>query len=110
MVAVVAPRDPALLICDELGYLALDQHNSNLLYQVISARHAAKRSTVITTNLAFKQAGNTFPRAACVVALVDRTAQHCHSLEILGESYHDKHRLDLDRPKPSTCKSRRKRA
>ena len=43
--------DPALLICDELGYLALDQHNSNLLYQVISARHAAKRSTLITTNL-----------------------------------------------------------
>jgi DNA replication protein DnaC len=32
--------DPALLICDELGYLALDQQTSNLFYQVISTRHA----------------------------------------------------------------------
>ena len=41
----------ALLICDELGYLALDQQSSNLFYQVISTRHSQKRSTIITTNL-----------------------------------------------------------
>jgi DNA replication protein DnaC len=35
---------------DELGYLALDQQTSNLFYQVISTRHARKRSTIITTN------------------------------------------------------------
>jgi len=35
--------------CDELGYLSLDQQNSNLFYQVISDRHAHKRSTAITT-------------------------------------------------------------
>jgi DNA replication protein DnaC len=69
-----------------------------------------QRSTIITTNLGFKQWGNTFPGAACVVALVDRFAQHCHRVEILGESYRDKHRLDPDRPKPSTTKSRRKRS
>src|SRR5205807_6421035 len=34
--------DPALLICDELGYLALDQQTSNLFYQVISSRHALR--------------------------------------------------------------------
>jgi predicted ATPase len=38
---------------DELGYLSLDQHTSNLFYQVISTRHSRKRSTVITTNTAF---------------------------------------------------------
>jgi DNA replication protein DnaC len=42
--------DPAVLICDELGYLSLDQQTSNLFYQVISTRHGHKRSTVITTN------------------------------------------------------------
>jgi len=41
---------PTLLVCDELGYLSLDQHTSNLFYQVISIRHAEKRSTLITTN------------------------------------------------------------
>ncbi|MCC6396668.1 MAG: ATP-binding protein [Bacteroidetes bacterium] len=45
--------DPALLVVDEPGYLALDQNSANLLYQVISAPHAFKRSTVITTNTAF---------------------------------------------------------
>ena len=42
--------EPSLLICDELGYLALDQQTSNLFYQVISTRHSQKKSTVITTN------------------------------------------------------------
>ena len=37
--------EPALLIIDELGYLALDQQTSNLFYQVISTRHSQKRAT-----------------------------------------------------------------
>lgn len=99
---------PDLLILDELGYLPCDTRAADILYNIISRRHE-QRSTIITTNLAFKQWGNTFPGAACVVALVDRFAQHCHRVEIVGESYRDKHRLDPDRPKPSTSKSRRKR-
>jgi len=47
---------PALLICDELGYLALDQPTSNLFYQVISSRHGLRRSTIITTNTAIATA------------------------------------------------------
>src|ERR1039458_9085046 len=35
-----AYTEPALLICDELGYLALDQQSSNLFYQVISTKAA----------------------------------------------------------------------
>jgi DNA replication protein DnaC len=45
--------EPTLLICDELGYLSLDQQTSNLFYQVISTRHSHKRSSIITTNTAF---------------------------------------------------------
>lgn len=50
--------DPALLLCDELGYLSLDQQTSNLFYQVISTRHGQRRSTIITTNTAFSEWGN----------------------------------------------------
>ena len=53
-----AYTDPTLLICDELGYLALDQQTSNLFYQVISTRHSQKRSTIITTNTPFSDWGN----------------------------------------------------
>jgi len=34
-----------LLICDELGYLSLDQQTSNLFYQVISTRAGPRFST-----------------------------------------------------------------
>lgn len=100
---------PDLLILDELGYLPCDTRAADILYNIISRRHE-QRSTIITTNLAFKQWGTTFPGAACVVALVDRFAQHCHRVEIVGESYCDKHRLDADRPKPSAGRARRQRA
>jgi DNA replication protein DnaC len=42
---------------------------------------------VITTNLSFKQWGDVFPGAACLTALVDRFMQHCHVLEIDGDSW-----------------------
>jgi DNA replication protein DnaC len=100
---------PDVLILDELGYLPCDTRAADVLYNIISRRHE-QRSTIITTNLAFKQWGTTFPGAACVVALVDRFAQHCHRVEIIGESYRDKHRLDPDRPTPTATRSRRKRA
>src|SRR5262250_1260760 len=53
-----AYTEPAFLLIDELGYLALDQETSNLFYQVISTRHARKRSTIITTNTSFSDWGN----------------------------------------------------
>ncbi len=51
--------DPALLLCDELGYLSLDQQTSNLFYQAISTRHSQRRSTVITTNTALQTSNET---------------------------------------------------
>jgi DNA replication protein DnaC len=56
-----------------LGYLPCDSRAAEILYNIISRRHE-QRSTIISTNLAFKQWGTTFPGAACVVALVDRFA------------------------------------
>ncbi len=92
---------PDLLILDELGYLPCDSRAADILYAIVSRRHE-RTSTIITTNLAFKQWGTVFPGAACVVALVDRFAQHCHRVEILGPSWRDKHRLAPDdRPTPS---------
>ena len=42
-----------LLVLDELGYLPCDGRSADLLYNIVSRRHE-KRSTVITTNLAYK--------------------------------------------------------
>jgi DNA replication protein DnaC len=80
---------PKLLIVDELGYLPCDSRSADLLYNIISRRHETK-SVVITTNLPFKQWGTVFPGAACVAALVDRFAQHCHVIDIDADSWRQK--------------------
>jgi DNA replication protein DnaC len=81
---------PHILIIDELGYLPCDSRSADLLYNIISRRHESK-STVITTNLAYKQWGTVFPGAACVVALVDRFAEHCHVVDIDADSWRQTH-------------------
>ena len=86
---------PAVLILDELGYLPCDSRAADILFNIISRRHE-QRSTIISTNLAFKQWGTVFPGAACVVALVDRFAQHCHKVDIDAESWRDLHAFERD--------------
>lgn len=63
-----------------------------MLYAIVDRRHE-KRSTVVTTNLSFKQWGTVFPGAACVVALVDRFAQHCNVVDIDADSWRQKNAL-----------------
>lgn len=80
---------PDLLVLDEIGYLPCDARSADLLYNIVSRRHE-KKSTVVTTNLPFKQWNTVFPGAACVVALVDRFAQHCHVIDIDADSWRQK--------------------
>jgi len=80
---------PHLLIIDELGYLPADAKAADALYHVLAARHE-KRSTVMTTNLPFKEWTTIFPNASCVTALVDRFAQRCHVVDIDAESWRER--------------------
>ena len=79
--------EPAMLICDELGYLSLDQQNSNLFYQVISDRHAQKRSTVITTNTAFSDWGNILYNTTIATAIADRLVENSEVFLLGGDSF-----------------------
>ncbi len=88
---------PDILILDELGYLPCDARSGDLLYSIISRRHE-RASTIITTNLAFKAWGTVFPGAACVGALVDRFTQHCHALDIEGDSWRQRPEPDPGSP------------
>ena len=53
---------------------------------MISRRYQAK-STIITTNRAFKEWHEVFPNAACVVSLIDRLVHRCEIVMLQGESY-----------------------
>ena len=77
---------PSLLILDELGYLPCDARAADMLFHIISRRHE-QRSVIITTNLAYKQWSSVFHGASCLSALIDRFAQHCHTIDIDAESW-----------------------
>ena len=99
---------PDILILDELGYLPCDARSGDLLYSIVSRRHE-RVSTVITTNLAFKDWGTVFPGAACVVALVDRFTQHCHALDIDGDSWRQRSETSSEATR-ATARSKKSRA
>jgi DNA replication protein DnaC len=77
---------PDLLLVDEVGYLSYSNRHADLLFELISRRYEHK-STVITTNRAFKEWHEVFPNAACVVSLIDRLVHRCEIVAIEGESY-----------------------
>jgi len=84
-------QSPELLVIDELGYLPLGSQGSNLLFQVISARHK-KKSTMITTNLPFAAWGKIFDSTTVATAIADRLVHNSEVLILEGESYRKKTR------------------
>jgi len=80
---------PALLVCDEWGYLSLGQQGAHLFFQVISQRHQRK-STVMTTNLPFADWGKVFDSTTVATAIADRLVHHSEVLILGGTSYRRK--------------------
>lgn len=76
---------PELLLIDELGYLAFDARGADLLYQVINRRYQ-RASTVITTNLPFKDWGKLFHNTAAASAIADRLVHRGILVRITGKS------------------------
>jgi DNA replication protein DnaC len=78
-----------LLCVDEVGYMRYGDHHADLLYEVISERYQ-NLSTIVTTNKPFKEWGEVFPNAACVVTLVDQLMHKAEVVVIEGDSYRQK--------------------
>jgi DNA replication protein DnaC len=91
---------PDLLILDELGYVPCDTRAADLFFHIVSRRHEHK-PIVLTTNLAYKQWASVFKDASCLGALVDRFAQHCHTLDIDADSWRQKSSLRRSPGRPA---------
>ena len=74
-----------LLLVDELGYLSFDARGADLLYQVFNRRYQ-RGSTIVTTNLPFKEWGKLFPSAAAASAIADRLVHKGLLIRIAGKS------------------------
>jgi len=74
-----------LLVCDELGYLALPDGAAELVFQVLSERHE-RGSLILTTNLPFGEWTKVFPDPRLAKAVVDRLTHRAHIIDtgVLG--------------------------
>lgn len=85
---------PQILILDELGYLPIDKHGADLLFQVISQRYE-RGSTIITSNRAFKQWPEIFNNDSTLTsAILDRLLHHAETQVIEGKSYRMKDQIE----------------
>jgi DNA replication protein DnaC len=78
---------PHLLIVDELGYLPIDKHGADLLFQIISQRYE-RGPIVITSNRAYKSWPEIFNNDSTLTsALLDRLLHHAETIVIEGKSF-----------------------
>jgi DNA replication protein DnaC len=81
----------ALLIVDELGFVPIDRAGGELLFNLLADRYE-RRSTIVTTNLAFSEWVQVFGDEKLTTALLDRLGHHVHILTPKGESYRTRRR------------------
>jgi DNA replication protein DnaC len=85
---------PALLIVDELGYLPIDKHGADLLFQIISQRYE-RAPMVITTNRAYKHWSQIFNNDSTLTsAILDRVLHHAETVIIEGKSFRMKDEIE----------------
>ena len=96
-----------LLILDDLAYVAKDQAETSVLFELISARYE-RRSMIVTANQPFGQWDQVFPDPAMTIAAVDRLVHHSVILEMNVK--HSFRRLNAEQAKKKTPGRRASRA
>lgn len=93
-----------LLILDDLAYVAKDQAETSVLFELISARYE-RRSMIVTANQPFGKWDQVFPDPAMTIAAVDRLVHHSVIFEMNVE-----HSFRRQRAEQTKNKARGRRA
>lgn len=84
-----------LLVLDELGFIPLAPAAAQLLFTFYSELHE-RVAVIITSNLKFADWVQIFGEERLTAALLDRVTQKAHILELLGESYRFRQRMQRE--------------
>lgn len=96
---------PDILLIDEVGFDRLEQHeakNASLFFKVIDGRYD-KKTTLVTTNVGFKELGDYLGDPVVTTAIVDRMVHHSVIINIDGPSWrmHESKKLNAKTKKPA---------
>jgi DNA replication protein DnaC len=99
---------PQILLIDEVGFDRLEQEatrNASLFFKVIDGRYC-KASTIITSNIDFKDLGDYLGDPVITTAIVDRMVHHSTIISIDGPSYrmHESKRINAKKPSATSKK------
>jgi len=87
-----------LLVIDELGYLPMDAHRANLLFQLISHLYT-RTSVIVTSNVPFDGWGRIFGGDDMIAsAILDRLLHFSHVFLIIGPSHRMKDKVPQQVP------------
>jgi DNA replication protein DnaC len=85
----------SLVIVDEIGYLPIDKHGADLLFQIISQRYE-RGAILLSTNRAFKHWAEIFNNDTTLTsALLDRLLHHAETCVLEGKSFRAKDNVDI---------------
>ncbi|OGV62503.1 MAG: hypothetical protein A3K18_05730 [Lentisphaerae bacterium RIFOXYA12_64_32] len=76
-----------LLVIDDFAVLAMDPTQAKLAFQVVSERYEYRRSTLITTNRAFKDWPKVFPDALNAEVIAKRLTENSEHFVLDGKGY-----------------------
>ncbi|MGD9093739.1 MAG: IS21-like element helper ATPase IstB [Anaerolineales bacterium] len=81
-----------LVVLDELGFIPFSDIGAQALFTFCSELYE-RLSFIITTNLKFADWVQVFGDERLTAALLDRLTHHAHIIELLGESYRFRQRM-----------------
>lgn len=81
-----------LVVLDELGFIPFNAQGAQLLFTLCSELYE-RVALIITTNLMFADWVQVFGDERLTAALLDRLTHHAHIIELIGESYRFRQRM-----------------
>jgi DNA replication protein DnaC len=76
-----------LLAIDDFAVLAMDPAQAKLAFQVIAERYDYRKSTLITTNRAFKEWTKVFPDALNAQVIAERLTERSETFVLDGKGF-----------------------
>ena len=84
-----------LVVLDELGFIPFTPNGAQALFTFCSELYE-RAAVLVTTNLKFADWTQVFGDERLTAALLDRLTHHAHILELVGESYRFRQRMEQE--------------